>query len=148
MNKILNFTEKTTKNNILSHVLELLKQNGNNQENMDLSKMAYSSINKGYTFEEYIVAAKKLKKYNIKTLTYLTVKPLFLTNKETIDDVVKNLIIVQNYSDVVSLEPLSIQRGTLVDYLYKNDCYTTPKGWIITEIFKELKNKNIVLNYK
>lgn len=73
-------------------------------------------VNKGFKLSEYITVANKIKKFpNIKLLTYLTIKPLFLTNEESIDDVIKSINAIKNYTDIISLEPLSIQKNTVVD---------------------------------
>lgn len=94
-------------------------------------------VNKGFAFSDYIKVASKIKKFsNIKLLTYLTIKPLFLTIEESIDDVIKSIYAIRNYTDVISLEPLSIQKNTLVELLYLHNLYEPPKGWIVKEIFK------------
>ncbi|HOV14690.1 MAG TPA: radical SAM protein [Spirochaetota bacterium] len=105
-------------------------------------------INKGFSFKDYKNASEKLRSNNIHVLTYLTIKPLFLTIKESIRDVINNLILLENYTDVVSLEPISIQNGTLVQYMYKNGYYILPKGWMIKEIFQELNFKKIDFPYE
>lgn len=106
-------------------------------------------INKGFTFTEYEEVADKIKKYNnIKLLTYLTIKPLFLTVQESIEDVISNLEKLNKLTDIVSLEPISIQKGTLVDFLYRNELYQTPKGWMIKELFMRLAKRNINLQFE
>ncbi len=106
-------------------------------------------INKGFTFQEYEEIAHKVRKYNnIKLLTYLTIKPLFLTVNESIEDVISNLEKLNKLTDIVSLEPISIQKGTLVDFLYKNGIYQIPKGWIVKELFAELTKRNINLQFE
>ncbi|MEG6567736.1 hypothetical protein V6B95_12345 [Thermoanaerobacterium saccharolyticum] len=102
-------------------------------------------INKGFDFSIYIEKTAILKKYsNIKILTYVTVKPLFLTIKESINDVIKTIRDLKNITDIISLEPISIQRNTLVEYFYKNNLYEPPKGWIIKEIFSKLHNTEFI----
>jgi radical SAM enzyme (TIGR01210 family) len=106
-------------------------------------------INKGFTFSAYLEAVNKIKKYNnIKVLTYLTVKPLFLTVQESIDDVLSSLNKIQQLTDVVSLEPTSIQKNTLVDYLYNNNFYQIPKGWIIQQIISKIEDQSILIPYE
>ncbi|WP_300156095.1 hypothetical protein [Solidesulfovibrio sp.] len=96
-------------------------------------------INKGFSFNDYTKAAELVKKYKIKMLTYITVKPLFLTIKESISDVVESLRKLRNLTDVVSLEPTSIQKWTLVDYFYSQGIYRIPSGWILKDIIEEIK---------
>lgn len=102
-------------------------------------------INKGFSFLEYLEAVCRIKKYsNLKVLTYLTVKPLFLTIEESRNDVINSIKDICAYTDIISLEPVSIQKNTVVDYLYELGIYTPPKGWIIKEIIGELEKNNLL----
>lgn len=66
-------------------------------------------INKGFSFLSYIEAVCKIRRFsNIKVLTYLTVKPLFLTIEESIKDVLKSILDIEYYTDIISLEPVNI----------------------------------------
>jgi len=97
-------------------------------------------INKGFSFIDYIKAAEVIKKYKFKLLTYITVKPLFLTINESIADVVGSLKRLKDLTDVVSLEPTSIQKWTLVDYFYTQGIYRIPSGWLLRDIIAEIKD--------
>lgn len=98
-------------------------------------------INKGFDFLSYIEAVCRVRKFpNLKVLTYLTVKPLFLTIDESINDVVESVFDIQHYTDIISLEPVSIQKNTVVEYLFEMEIYNPPKGWMIKEILQKLSN--------
>jgi radical SAM enzyme (TIGR01210 family) len=105
-------------------------------------------VNKGFSFYDYARAAELVKKYNIKLLTYITVKPLFLTIKESITDVVESLKKLRNLTDVVSLEPTSIQKWTLVDYFFSQGIYRIPSGWILRDIVEEIKGEIDELSFE
>ncbi|KLU59018.1 hypothetical protein CEB3_c50380 [Peptococcaceae bacterium CEB3] len=106
-------------------------------------------INKGFTFKEYEEAIYKIKRYgNIKALKYLSIKPLFLTIQESIEDTLSTLEKLNGLTDIVSLEPVSVQSGTLVEFLFTNGIYQPPKGWIIKELFIELTKRNINLPFE
>lgn len=98
-------------------------------------------VNKGYSFDDYKRAAQIIKQYNFKLLTYLTVKPLFLTINESIADVVASLEQIRGITDVVSLEPTSIQKWTLVDFFFSEGIYRIPSGWILRDIILNMKDK-------
>lgn len=101
-------------------------------------------INKGFSFIEYLKAVCMIKCYhNLKVLTYITVKPLFLTIQESIDDVCKSINDIAMYTDIISLEPISLQKNTVVEYLYKLGLYEPPKGWIIKDIIEKLNEYSI-----
>lgn len=102
-------------------------------------------INKGFIFTDYLKAVCKIKKFsNIKVLTYITVKPLFLTINEGIDDVVNSIEVISDFTDIISLEPISIQKHTLIDYLWEKNLYSPPKGWMVKDIIIKLNNLNIM----
>lgn len=106
-------------------------------------------INKGFSFQAYLESICLLKKFkNIKSLTYLTIKPLFLTVQESINDVLNSIETISNFSDIISLEPVSIQKNTLIDYLYQNHIYEPPKGWMVKEIIMSLNKKNLLNKFE
>ncbi len=102
-------------------------------------------INKGFTFNSYIESVCKIRKFsNIKVLTYITVKPLFLTINEGIEDVINSIRAISDYTDIISLEPVSIQKNTLTEYLYKNKLYTLSKGWMVKDIIMRLSDYKLL----
>ncbi len=106
-------------------------------------------INKGFTFESYIKAVCRIQKFNnIKVLTYLTVKPLFLTINESIEDVINSVMDICEYTDIISLEPISVQKNTLIEYLYQRNLYSIPKGWMIRDIVMALHKKDVLNKFE
>lgn len=106
-------------------------------------------INKGFSINAYIQAVCKIKKFsNIKVLTYLTVKPLFLTIQEGIEDVANSIKIISDFTDIISLEPVSIQKNTLIEYLYNENMYQPPKGWMIRDIILKLHEQNLLSKFE
>lgn len=106
-------------------------------------------VNKGFSFNAYIQAVCKIKKFsNIKVLTYLTVKPIFLTIQEGIDDVVNSIKTISDFTDIISLEPVSIQKNTLIEYLYNENMYQPPKGWMVRDIILRLAAENLLSKFE
>jgi hypothetical protein len=96
-----------------------------------------NSINKGFSFNDWEKAAKKVLGYGCKLKTYLLIKPLFLTEKEAIDDCVKSASMVAPLSTTISFNPVNVQSHTLVEYLWKRNEYRPPWLWSIVEILKK-----------
>lgn len=106
-------------------------------------------VNKGFSFNSYIQAVCKIKKFsNIKVLTYLTVKPIFLTIQEGIDDVVNSIKTISDFTDIISLEPVSIQKNTLIEYLYEQNMYQPPKGWMVRDIIMKLASQSLLSKFE
>ncbi len=106
-------------------------------------------INKGFSFQSYKEAVDKIKEFdNIKVLTYITVKPLFLTINEGINDIITSIREISKYTDIVSLEPVSIQKNTLIEYLYERNLYIPPKGWMIKDIILLLSDFGLLDDFE
>lgn len=100
-----------------------------------------NSINKGFTYEEYLEKARLIKKFGLKLKTYILIKPPFLTEKESIDDCIKTAIDVEKFSDEISFNAVNVQKNTLVEYLWKRKEYSPPYLWSVVEILKRSKEK-------
>lgn len=89
-----------------------------------------------------------LHKYGYRALAYINFKPIFLTEKESVDDAIKTAIdCFEMGFDAVSIEPTSLQDFSLANYLYEMGEYRVPWLWSIEEIVKgiyqKLNSKNL-----
>jgi radical SAM enzyme (TIGR01210 family) len=97
------------------------------------------SINKGFTFNDYIKSAKVLKNNNIKLKTYVLIKPPFVNEKQSINDAIETVKKIKDITDIISFNPVNIQRNTLVSFLWNRKYYRPPWLFSIVEILKESK---------
>lgn len=94
-------------------------------------------------------AVETLHKYQMKALAYVNFKPVFLTEKEAIDDAILTSIdCIQKYNfDAISIEPTSLQENSLANYLYNLGLYRVPWLWslkdIIYGIYDKIPNKQL-----
>jgi len=93
-------------------------------------------INKGFTLKQFERAANIIKKY-LDLRAYVLLKPLFLTEQESIDQAIETI----NYAfdigcSTVSLEACTVQDYTLVKFLYDLGLYTPPWLWSVLEVVK------------
>lgn len=96
-------------------------------------------VNKGLTFETYKKAVRKAKKENFRVKTYLLLKSPFLTEDEAINDVLTSgKKILKLGSDSISINPLTVQKGTFVEYLWKQGLYRPPWPQSIIHVLNEL----------
>ncbi len=93
-----------------------------------------NNINKGFTFNDYKKAADILKKHNVKIKTYVLVKPPFLSEKQAINDAINTIEKIKNITDIVSLNPVNIQKNTLVNHLWRREQYRPPWLFSIVQI--------------
>lgn len=97
------------------------------------------AINKGFTFSDYKKAVKNLKEYDFKLKTYVLIKPLFLTEKQSINDSINTVNKIKTDTDIISFNPTNVQRNTLVEYLWKRKQYRPSWLWSVVEILKQSK---------
>lgn len=127
------YLEELKKNNDLQIEVAIGLESSNN-------KILKYSINKGFTFENFLSASEILKKLGIINKAYLMIKPPFLTEKEAIYDAINSAKSIENIADVISFNPMTVHKNTLVEYLWNKGEYSPPWGWSIIEILKETAN--------
>ena len=101
-------------------------------------------LNKGFTFEDYIKAAKILKKHDVQLKTYVLIKPPFLTEKQSIQDAIKTVEKIESFTDIISFNPTNVQRNTLVNFLWNRKQYRPAWLFSVVEILK--KSRKIANN--
>lgn len=99
------------------------------------------SINKGFTFKNFTDAATVARANGATVKSYLMLKPLFLSEKEALEDIVKTVRDAAQYSDTFSINLCNVQRGTYVEYLWERKQYRPPWLWSIVEILKRTKEE-------
>jgi radical SAM enzyme (TIGR01210 family) len=106
-------------------------------------------INKGFTkkdFEDGIGILKGLKdKHDIKSKAYILVKPILTNEKEAIDDAIKTAIYCDKIGvDRLSFTPVTVHRGTLLEFLWKRKAYQPSWIWSCVEIINNIR-ENITI---
>jgi radical SAM enzyme (TIGR01210 family) len=95
------------------------------------------SINKGFSFDNFKKAVKICKKNGVLVKAYLLLKPPFLTEKEALEDAKESIKKAEKSgADRVSINPMNIQRGTLVERMWKSGEYRPPRLWSVVEVLK------------
>ena len=93
-------------------------------------------------------SVKILHDNQFKALAYINFKPVFLTEKEAVDDAIQTAIDCFKMGfDAVSIEPTSLQDFSLANYLYEMGQYRVPWLWSIEEIvegiYKKIRSKDL-----
>jgi len=95
------------------------------------------SINKGFSFQDYVKAATLIREKEMKIKTYLLLKPPYLTEHEAIQDAVSSVRDALPYSDTISINPVNIQNFTFVRYLWREKAYRSPWLWSLVEVLEQ-----------
>ncbi len=98
------------------------------------------SINKGFLFSDYQKAADIVREVGASLKTYLLLKPPFLTEEDAINDSIESAKKIKDITDVISLNPVNVQKGTLVERLWHRNEYRPPWLWSVIQVLEECKN--------
>ena len=94
-------------------------------------------VNKGFTTKSWDRAVENLRKFNLRIKTYLMFKPPFMSEKDALDHGVRWIKDVAGRSDEISVNPMNIQRGTVIDRLHRHNEYRPPWLWSLVEMIKQ-----------
>ena len=94
-------------------------------------------IRKGFLFSDFIDAAVRARASGANVKAYLLFKPLFLTEREAIEDMKRSIRHVLDHVDIISLNPCTVQRRTDLEWYWKRGAYRPPYLWSVLEILKE-----------
>ncbi|WP_342676205.1 archaeosine biosynthesis radical SAM protein RaSEA [Methanofollis sp. UBA420] len=92
------------------------------------------SIQKGFSFADFIEASKRAKAAGAGVKAYLLLKPLFLTEKEAIEDMKTSIMDVAPYCGMISMNACTVQKRTELEHLWKEQAYRPPYLWSILEV--------------
>lgn len=95
------------------------------------------SVNKAFRFRQYEAGARLLHEHGGIVKTYLVQKPPFLTEAEAMEDTLASIRKVAPHSDVVSVNPVNVQRHTLVADLFRHRAYRPPWLWSVAHVVLE-----------
>ncbi len=96
-------------------------------------------VRKGFTTADYERAAFLLRAKGIPLRTYLLLKPPFLTEREAIEDARRSIAYASPYSESVSVNPVNVQKETVLEGLWRRGDYRPPWLWSLAEVLKEGK---------
>ncbi len=95
-------------------------------------------INKGFSYSDFLTATDILSTIGIKIKVYVFLKPLFLTEYEAILDTVNTCETIEEIADSVSINPMTIHKNTLAEYLWRRQEYRPPWIWSLVEVLNAI----------
>src|SRR5208282_5832666 len=91
-------------------------------------------VNKGSPPSEYLAAADRLASIGVRRKAYLLLKPPYLAESEAVADVVRSVREAAPHFDSISVNPVHIQNGTVVEWLYRRGRYRPPWLWSLVDV--------------
>ena len=93
-------------------------------------------VNKGSSPQDYLDAADRIRASGCRPKGYLLLKPPYLGEKESVADVVRSVRVAREHFDAISINPVHIQGGTVVEWLYQRHRYRPPWLWSLVDAMR------------
>ncbi len=84
----------------------------------------------------YFDAAERLRRLGLRAKAYLLLKPPYLTESEAIADVERSVREAAPKFDALSVNPVHIQGGTVVEWMFRRGRYRPPWLWSVVEVLR------------
>jgi len=94
------------------------------------------SVRKGFTPADSRNAGLLIKREGLTVRTYLLLKPPYLSERDAINDAISSAVFADEFSDEISINPVNVQRSTLLERMWKKGDYRPPWIWSLTEVLK------------
>ncbi len=95
-------------------------------------------INKAFNLHAFKDALRTAKKYNIGIRAYVLLKPPFLTERDALLDAISTIHEARALGvTTISLNPVNVQKETLVERLWTRGNYRPPWLWSVIEVLRK-----------
>lgn len=134
---------------VTEDVLDLLERIGMDGEceiEIGIGLESYNDVvrnycfNKGFTWKSFKSSVERIKERDgLRSLSYVALKPPFLDEREAIEDAIETISKCFEIGvDAVSLELMSVQEFTILEYLWLKGLYTPPWLWSALHVAKNI----------
>jgi archaeosine synthase beta-subunit len=94
-------------------------------------------VHKNAPPSDYLDAAARVRHLGARAKAYLLLKPPYLSESEAVADVVRSVEQAAPRFDALSVNPVHIQGGTVVEWLYRRGRYRPPWLWSLVEVLRQ-----------
>jgi archaeosine synthase beta-subunit len=92
------------------------------------------AVNKNSPPSAYFDAAARVRAGGGSPKAYLLLKPPYLTEGEAVEDTVLSIERASEHFDTLSVNPVHLQGGTVVEHLYRRGLFRPPWLWSLAEV--------------
>jgi radical SAM enzyme (TIGR01210 family) len=85
----------------------------------------------------YLAAGDRVRALGLRAKAYLLLKPPYLGEAESVRDVVASIGAAHPHFDTLSVNPVHIQNGTVVEWLYHRGRYRPPWLWSVVDALRQ-----------
>ncbi len=99
-------------------------------------------INKGFSKQDFMDATRVARENDIGVRAYVLLKPPFLSEKTALDDALQTVLDCERMGvTTVSVNPVNIQKHTLVERLWHRGEFRPPWLWSLVELLKRARKE-------
>ena len=95
-------------------------------------------VNKGFSTKQWHRSIDMLRENGLRVKTYLLFKPPFMSEGDALQHTSRWISQVAPLSDDVSVNPMNIQKRTIVERLFRNREYRPPWLWSLVEMLEQV----------
>jgi radical SAM enzyme (TIGR01210 family) len=94
------------------------------------------SVRKGFGVKDYVRAADVVRDRGLPVRTYLLLKSMYMTERAAIEDTKASVLFAAPRSESISVNPLNVQKETMVEGLWRRGDYRPPWIWSLFEVLR------------
>ncbi len=95
-------------------------------------------INKGFSYNEFYKKVQLCNEHEVGVKVYLLFKPPFFNEQAAIDDCIASIKTLKDLPiSTISINPMNVQKGTLVEYLWYHKKYRPPWFYSLMECIQK-----------
>ena len=98
------------------------------------------SVNKRLRWPHFVKVCKLARDNGAEVKAYILLKPPYLSEKESIEDAVKSAIDAAPHVDKISINPVNVQKNTVVEKLWFRNEWVAPWLWSVVEVLKKCED--------
>jgi radical SAM enzyme (TIGR01210 family) len=101
-----------------------------------------NSINKGFFWSDFVKATERITSKGARVKAYLLFKPPFISEFDSIKDILRSADkLVELGVKTISINAMSIHRGTFLSQLFDKQMYRTPWLWSLLHLCCQIKEE-------
>ena len=94
--------------------------------------------NKGFSTRQWERAVKTLRENDLRVKTYLLFKPPFMSEGDALEHCVRWVADSAEASDEISINPMNIQKRTIVERMFRHREYRPPWLWSLVDLIRRV----------
>ena len=97
-------------------------------------------VNKRLRWPHFVKVCKSARDNGAEVKAYILLKPPYLNEKDAIEDAVQSAIDAAPHVDKISINPVNVQKNTVVEKLWMRNEWTAPWLWSVVEVLERCKD--------